>query len=507
MNPLSLNLGPVAAHPSAAPGRIQTEPNGKRRSDKAHPPPGGMGPPGAALRPGGEATDRGQIAPSNQPDSLPHASAKPAKTDAETAPPIIHEDTVKADTSHAMPALGTAIDLQSLALFLMSGAPPMQADPVTASPQGSLSTNLPADPNAAFASGEVASASGIGVGVPQGDLAQPLEIQFVASQAEDGFEAELQQDTPPANRSGFESQSVSKVPERELTPNPGPAPVEIDASTEAVIAPQRAGNTPSTANEAAEVSPVAPFDALAGAKAQPGIRTGDQTERAEGATAGFTDPAVVPSDASPDGKEAAGEGTSSGPGNFSKAEAPPSESSGLEALPFDGVRAVSAQPAPPNRLQPEAAADLKSLSADVRNRVVAQVADHIESILAVRPRNGILLRLEPHDLGVVEIGLKATEGGVEARLTASHAGVHAALEQSKAQLGVAMEAKGISVVALTVESQTDLGNQAHQQTRPDSGQPQNPSSQGLGLHRTSESAMPTTFYDARRQAAGVDIWI
>lgn len=506
MNPISLNLGPVAAHPSGAAGRIQSEPNGKRRNDKAHPPPGGLGPPGAASRTGGEARDRGPIAPSKQPDSEPQAPAKPANADAESVPSKLQASTAEAEVPLAAPSWGVPENFQSLVVSVMGGTQPIIAEPAAAPIPDSLRAEATAGTVPSAAHAESVSIPGFVLGDRAGDAAQPGEAPVFDLPVDESFAAELVPGPLIQGSSGSESQSIAEVPEPILSPIFDSTQVAGDSSEKAAQTPQQVAKAPAKASEAAEVASAAPLVEGEGAAAQIASRETAPDRPNDEATAAPSDSVGTQPESFTGGEGSVGAETPSGQGASLKAEPASGDAAGSEGPPLDAIRAASAQTTPLTRVRSEPS-ELTSLSADVRNRVVAQVADHIESILAVRPRNGVVLRLEPHDLGVVEIGLKATEGGVEAKLAASHASVHAALEQSKAQLGAAMEAKGLTVVALTIESQSDLGNQAHQQARPDSGQPQNSSLRGQGLHRTSESTKLTTFYDARRQSAGVDIWI
>ncbi|WKZ80334.1 MAG: flagellar hook-length control protein FliK [Fimbriimonadaceae bacterium] len=506
MNPISLNLGPVAAHPSGAAGRIQSEPNGKRRNDKAHPPPGGLGPPGAASRTGGEARDRGPIAPSKQPDSEPQNPAKPANADAETAPSKLQASTAEAEVPLAAPSWGVPENFQSLVVSVMGGTQPIIAEPAAAPIPDSLRAEATAGTVPSVAQAGSVSIPGFVLGDRAGDAAQPGEAQAAELPVEDALAAELVPGPLIQGSSGSESQSVAEVPEPILSQIFDSTQLGSDSSGNAAQTPQQVAKAPAKASEAAEVASAAPLVEGEGAAAQIASRETAPDRPNDEATAAPSDSVGTQPESFTGGEGSVGAETPSGQGASLKAEPASGDAAGAEAQPLDAIRAASVQTTPLTRVRSEPS-ELTSLSADVRNRVVAQVADHIESILAVRPRNGVVLRLEPHDLGVVEIGLKATEGGVEAKLAASHASVHAALEQSKAQLGAALEAKGLTLVALTIESQSDLGSQTHQQAQPDSGQPQNASLRGQGLHRASEPGTNLTFYDARRQSAGVDIWI
>ncbi|KXK10808.1 MAG: hypothetical protein UZ18_ATM001002411 [Armatimonadetes bacterium OLB18] len=239
MNPISLNLGPVAAHPSGAAGRIQSEPNGKRRNDKAHPPPGGLGPPGAASRTGGEARDRGPIAPSKQPDSEPQNPAKPANADAETAPSKLQASTAEAEVPLAAPSWGVPENFQSLVVSVMGGTQPIIAEPAAAPIPDSLRAEATAGTVPSVAQAGSVSIPGFVLGDRAGDAAQPGEAQAAELPVEDALAAELVPGPLIQGSSGSESQSVAEVPEPILSQIFDSTQLGSDSSGNAAQTPQQ----------------------------------------------------------------------------------------------------------------------------------------------------------------------------------------------------------------------------------------------------------------------------
>lgn len=158
----------------------------------------------------------------------------------------------------------------------------------------------------------------------------------------------------------------------------------------------------------------------------------------------------------------------------------------------------------------EAAGAERSLpQADVQ-RVVGQVADRIEHMAAVRPRDGVTIRLDPEHLGTITIKVMGNARHVEAELHASDESVRAALQNHRQDLASALSARGIQVQEVHVGSQAAGTHADHRQGLAHQGQQTNNHSarhssgfrsggtEGLSLESSRSFA---------RNAVGVDLWI
>lgn len=112
--------------------------------------------------------------------------------------------------------------------------------------------------------------------------------------------------------------------------------------------------------------------------------------------------------------------------------------------------------------------------------LAAQVVSHIIALaetLNGRPVRSIRLRLQPEELGQVEIQLKRdAQGNISAHLTAEHETSRRALSQSLGQLRETLERAGLTVDRLEVKSETAslTGNSANQNAHPRNQQSQRP---------------------------------
>jgi flagellar hook-length control protein FliK len=138
---------------------------------------------------------------------------------------------------------------------------------------------------------------------------------------------------------------------------------------------------------------------------------------------------------------------------------------------------------------------------------ISQVADRLEMLAAVRPKNGVTIRLEPEHLGVVTVRMLGSNRAVEAELSASNDSVRAALQSHRNELTSSLESRGIAVQALSVSS--DAASSATDQQggllQQEESRPRTPTS-----FRQEAPTHPFTLDSARksmRSASGVDLWI
>ncbi|MCX7799891.1 MAG: flagellar hook-length control protein FliK [Fimbriimonadales bacterium] len=90
----------------------------------------------------------------------------------------------------------------------------------------------------------------------------------------------------------------------------------------------------------------------------------------------------------------------------------------------------------------------------VAPRTLRQVADRLLLLAASRRREPVTVRLEPKDLGVLTITVVQSDGQVDATLAASNEQVRAALQSSAPALQQSLEARGLQLGQLNIESQT-----------------------------------------------------
>jgi flagellar hook-length control protein FliK len=155
----------------------------------------------------------------------------------------------------------------------------------------------------------------------------------------------------------------------------------------------------------------------------------------------------------------------------------------------------------------QATAEPKALSSSDTNRVLAQTADRIEMLSAVRPRNGVSIRLEPEHLGIITIKVTGTGREIEAELKATDDSVRAALHAHRSDLAQSLNSRGIAVHALSVAS--DASQASTYSERGTAQQERQPSQSHYGPRQESSTQAFTLDMVRRvsRSATGVDLWI
>lgn len=155
-----------------------------------------------------------------------------------------------------------------------------------------------------------------------------------------------------------------------------------------------------------------------------------------------------------------------------------------------------------------------------RVMLVRQVADKMELLAATHPKDGVVIHLEPANLGSLTVTLKQTAAGVDAQMSASNEHVRKALQESRTDLTTAMQQRGIEMKSISVSTSTATGNgsgngsssfgtdsQTNQQARNQSQQSQN--SYASTRDRLTSSDGTTTEENRRVQvrSSGLDVWI
>jgi hypothetical protein len=85
-----------------------------------------------------------------------------------------------------------------------------------------------------------------------------------------------------------------------------------------------------------------------------------------------------------------------------------------------------------------------------------QVAQHIERMVYERERNSLTVRLDPPELGVVELRIQATGGEVQAWLTAERDLTRQMLQQAQQYLREQLESRGLHLTHFDVGAQSQF---------------------------------------------------
>ncbi len=152
----------------------------------------------------------------------------------------------------------------------------------------------------------------------------------------------------------------------------------------------------------------------------------------------------------------------------------------------------------------------QSLSASNRSLVIRQVADRIELLAASRPSSGVVIHLEPRDLGSITLVVKSQGDSVDAQLYASHDHVRSALQQSHAQLGQSLQQRGIQLGSVSVGAQADFSHGPNNPSaNSNEGQPKPAfnSNHSQNNRNLIQEARSLDEVRAVRRTAGMDIWI
>lgn len=117
-----------------------------------------------------------------------------------------------------------------------------------------------------------------------------------------------------------------------------------------------------------------------------------------------------------------------------------------------------------------------------------QVAQHIERMVYERERNRLTVRLDPPELGVVELRIQATGGEVQAWLTAERDLTRQMLQQAQQYLREQLESRGLHLTHFDVGAQSQFQHAPREQ-RPTYAAPATPT--------RTPTATDSLLYDGR----------
>lgn len=150
-----------------------------------------------------------------------------------------------------------------------------------------------------------------------------------------------------------------------------------------------------------------------------------------------------------------------------------------------GPLSSSASVGPVQSVVSPTASSLQPKEADL---VVKQVADKLHMLAAARPRNGVVIHLNPEHLGSITVVVKSVGRMVDTQITASDSRVSEALDQNRLRLIEAMDSRGFQLQSVTVSQQSGNATQqdanrgwqqpSQQQHQGQSGQSQGHAGQG-----------------------------
>ncbi len=108
--------------------------------------------------------------------------------------------------------------------------------------------------------------------------------------------------------------------------------------------------------------------------------------------------------------------------------------------------------------------------------VMKQVTDKLHMLAAARPRNGVVIHLNPEHLGSITVMVKSVGRMVDTEITASDSRVSEALDQNRTRLIEAMDSRGFQLQSVTVSQQS--GNATQQESSRGWQQPSQQQNQG-----------------------------
>jgi hypothetical protein len=141
------------------------------------------------------------------------------------------------------------------------------------------------------------------------------------------------------------------------------------------------------------------------------------------------------------------------------------------------------------------------------HNVVRELANRIELMAAAKSPQGVLVHLEPADLGSITLLVKPESGGaVSADIGASNDQVRQALQGSQQTLQRQLELRGVAVANVTVSAQTaDRDPQQHGQQQ--AYHPRQFHHQPSTYSAPSYGSPDPVARPSRLKASGVDLWI
>ena len=117
----------------------------------------------------------------------------------------------------------------------------------------------------------------------------------------------------------------------------------------------------------------------------------------------------------------------------------------------------------PTREPTLSATDAAAPVAEPNWNAAEQVAQHIERMVYERERNSLTVRLDPPELGVVELRIQATGGEVQAWLTAERDLTRQMLQQAQQYLREQLESRGLHLTHFDVGAQSQFQHAPREQ--------------------------------------------
>ncbi len=160
-----------------------------------------------------------------------------------------------------------------------------------------------------------------------------------------------------------------------------------------------------------------------------------------------------------------------------------------------------------------------------KTQLASQVADRIQLLAVTQQKEGVVVHLEPANLGSITLVVKAVASNISATVTASDEHVRAALDQSRDQLGQQLQARGYHLASVSVNSASSassLGQNSSDNSRSNSNttslwqgtsqqqsqQQQSRGSSSFSTRLPGTSAVETaSSRTSSSNAKGLDVWI
>jgi hypothetical protein len=241
----------------------------------------------------------------------------------------------------------------------------------------------------------------------------------------------------------------SDLPATPLTPGQTPAQVSANAATQVTAATVSGSINPALASPGDSKDGVAAHADGATAKASSTINS----KSAPTGSAPIDPPAVSPTTMAGQADGDADE--DSDPSDASGVAAP------VAAKSKTSLTSEEADSLSPSASTPTSATAAVSQGAPVsgpagsnidKGQLASQVADHIQLLAVTQQKDGVVVHLEPADLGSITLVVRAVASNVTAQVTASDEHVRSALEQSRDQLGAQLQARGYHLTSVSVGS-------------------------------------------------------
>lgn len=145
------------------------------------------------------------------------------------------------------------------------------------------------------------------------------------------------------------------------------------------------------------------------------------------------------------------------------------------------------------------------LRLDTHN-MVRELADRLQMMAAARQKEGVVVQLEPPNLGQITLLVKPEGNAVTAEISATHDQVRQALIDSQPQLQRRLELRGVVVADVSVSAETSNHNPQKRSGDHSPDRPISPSSfASEGSKGVSAASAPVV--KRIRRAKGLDLWI